>query len=83
LSIDAYLAFLWLTGLAYIGNRPHLMLGTLLIIVGIQILIFGLLAELITAATYQRSEVLGYIRHIHHTPEHASMLTSSQPSDNG
>lgn len=71
-SIDAYLAFLWLTGLAYIGNRPLLMLGTLLIIVGIQILIFGLLAELITAATYRRSEALEYVRHIYHTPEHSA-----------
>jgi glycosyltransferase involved in cell wall biosynthesis len=68
MSIDAYLAFLWLAGLAYIGNRPLLMLGTLLIIVGIQILIFGLLAELITAATYRRAEVVEYIRHIHQSP---------------
>jgi glycosyltransferase involved in cell wall biosynthesis len=83
LAIDTYLACLWLTGVAYIGNRPLLMLGTLLIMVGIQILIFGLLAELITAATYRRLEVLECIRHIHHTSEHASMLTSSQPSDNG
>jgi glycosyltransferase involved in cell wall biosynthesis len=67
-SIDTYLAFLWLAGLAYIGNRPLLMLGTLLIIVGIQILIFGLLAELITAATYRRAEVWGYIRHLHQSP---------------
>ena len=71
-SIDAYLAFLWLTGLAHIGNRPLLMLGTLLIIVGIQILIFGLLAELITAATYRRSEAMEYVRHIHQTPEHSA-----------
>jgi glycosyltransferase involved in cell wall biosynthesis len=80
-SIDAHLAFLWITGLAYIGNRPLLMLGTLLIIVGIQILIFGLLAELITAATYRRSEALEYVRHIHYTPEHPSSLTPSQQPD--
>jgi dolichol-phosphate mannosyltransferase len=62
--IDLYLSFLWLTGIAYIGNRPILILGTLLIIVGIQVLIFGLLAEMVTAATYRRSEVLGLIRRV-------------------
>jgi glycosyltransferase involved in cell wall biosynthesis len=82
-SIDAYLAFLWFAGIAYIGNRPLLMLGTLLIIVGIQILIFGLLAELITAATYRRSEALEYVRHIHQTPEPSGKLTSGQRPDDG
>jgi glycosyltransferase involved in cell wall biosynthesis len=62
--IDVYLSLLWLTGIAYIGNRPLLILGTLLIIVGGQVLIFGLLAEIVTAATYRRSEVLGLIRRV-------------------
>jgi glycosyltransferase involved in cell wall biosynthesis len=57
-SIELYLSSLWLTGAAYIGNRPLLILGTLLIIVGVQVLIFGLLAEMITAVTYRRSEVM-------------------------
>jgi glycosyltransferase involved in cell wall biosynthesis len=63
-AIDLYLSFLWITGIAYIGNRPLLILGTLLIIVGIQVLIFGLLAEMVTAATYRRSEVAGLIRRV-------------------
>jgi dolichol-phosphate mannosyltransferase len=63
-AIDLYLSVLWLTGIAYIGNRPLLILGTLLIIVGIQVLIFGLLAEMLTAATYQRSEMMGLIRRV-------------------
>jgi glycosyltransferase involved in cell wall biosynthesis len=63
-SIDAYLSILWLTGTAWIGNRPLLIFGTLLIIVGIQVLIFGLLAEMVTAATYRRSEVVGLIRRV-------------------
>jgi glycosyltransferase involved in cell wall biosynthesis len=82
LAIDTYLACLWLTGIAYIGNRPLLMLGTLLIIVGIQVLIFGLLAELITAATYRRSEVIECIRHVHNPPTSPPMLMSHrQPDD--
>ena len=63
-AIDLYLSLLWLTGIAYIGNRPLLILGTLLIIVGVQVLIFGLLAEMVTAATYRRSEVIGLIRRV-------------------
>jgi glycosyltransferase involved in cell wall biosynthesis len=44
--IDAYLAFQWFRG-TYLSNRPLLLLGTLLIILGIQFMFFGLLGELI------------------------------------
>ena len=73
-AIDLYLSLLWLTGTAWIGNRPLLIFGTLLIIVGIQVLIFGLLAEMVTAATYRRSEVLGLVRRVNRnatTKKHA------------
>ena len=63
-AIDAYLSILWLTGAAWISNRPLLIFGTLLIIVGVQVVIFGLLAEMVTAATYRRSEVAGLIRRV-------------------
>jgi glycosyltransferase involved in cell wall biosynthesis len=63
-TIDLYLSMLWLTGVAYIGNRPLLILGTLLIIVGVQVLIFGLLAEMITAVTYRRNDALELIRRV-------------------
>lgn len=63
-AIDLYLSLLWLTGIAYIGNRPLLILGTLLIIVGVQVLIFGLLAEMITAVTYRRSDTMEFIRRL-------------------
>jgi glycosyltransferase involved in cell wall biosynthesis len=63
-AIDLYLSLLWITGTAWIGNRPLLIFGTLLIIVGVQNLIFGLLAEMVTAATYRRSEVMGFVRHV-------------------
>jgi glycosyltransferase involved in cell wall biosynthesis len=66
--IDAYLSILWLTGTAWIGNRPLLIFGTLLIIVGVQVVIFGLLAEMVTAATYRRSEVVGLIRRVNRNP---------------
>jgi len=44
--IDTYLAVLWFSG-QHIGHRPLLLLGTLLMIIGIQFIFFGLLGELI------------------------------------
>ena len=63
LMINAYLAVLWFQGQG-IGDRPLLMLGILLIIVGIQILVFGLLGEMIAATSYRSSDVEKLIRRI-------------------
>ena len=63
LAFNAYLAVLWFRGIA-IGQRPLLLLGTLLIIVGIQIVFFGLLAEMIVSTTYQPRHVLSLIRRV-------------------
>jgi glycosyltransferase involved in cell wall biosynthesis len=54
-------ALTWLTGLklftgADIGDRPLLLLGVMLVIVGIQLLLFGLLAELIISRTQRGNE---------------------------
>lgn len=46
--INLYLTGLWFAGERPIGNRPLLMLGVLLLIVGIQFFSFGLLADMIT-----------------------------------
>lgn len=64
-AVDAYLALQWFLGISSLSNRPLLIFGTLLITVGVQVLIFGLLAEMITAATYRRSEVVEAIRCVH------------------
>jgi glycosyltransferase involved in cell wall biosynthesis len=45
LGIDLYLTGLWILGYRPIGNRPLLWLGILLVIVGVQCVFFGLLAE--------------------------------------
>ena len=47
LSICSYLTILWVWG-EVIGNRPLLILGVLLLLVGLQFLSTGLLAEMIT-----------------------------------
>lgn len=51
--IDIYLAILRFSG-EIIGNRPLLTLGTLLIIVGVQFLFFGLLAEMLNFGLYAK-----------------------------
>lgn len=61
-AINGYLTILWFTGTRPIGDRPLLILGTLLIILGVQVLLFGLLAEMINAATYRRDGVQDAIR---------------------
>ena len=65
-AINIYLSILWILGQGPIGNRPLLTLGTLLIILGIQVLFFGLLAEMITASTHRRSDVMGLVRKVYH-----------------
>lgn len=50
LAIDLYLTGMWFYG-RWLGNRPLLLLGVLLLIIGIQLVFFGLLAELIGYTT--------------------------------
>jgi glycosyltransferase involved in cell wall biosynthesis len=57
-AVCAYMSVLWAQGVA-IGHRPLLMLGVLLIVVGVQILAFGLIAELfVHVSTSQQPYVL-------------------------
>lgn len=53
--ICAYLSVLWFAGQG-IGDRPLLILGALLIIVGVQSVSLGLIAELITRTSYATSD---------------------------
>jgi glycosyltransferase involved in cell wall biosynthesis len=53
LGISAYLTVLRIIGEG-IGDRPLLLLGVLLIVVGIQFLTFGLLGQLMAAMSYER-----------------------------
>ena len=62
LIINGYLTYQWFGGI-WIGNRPILFLGILMMIVGIQFISLGLLAEMITAGKdggdYSVSEKIG------------------------
>ena len=52
-AINLYLAVLWLGGEA-LSNRPLLLLGVHLLLVGIQVLTTGLLGEIITFKNFSR-----------------------------
>lgn len=54
-GICAYLAALWFAG-SVLSNRPLLLLGVLLIVLGIQIVTTGLIGELITFKNFRRHD---------------------------
>ncbi|KAB2965147.1 MAG: glycosyltransferase family 2 protein [Thermoanaerobaculia bacterium] len=54
--IDAWLAWLWAFRGEALSNRPLLFLGLLLMLAGLQVLTTGLLAEMMTHRTFQRSD---------------------------
>jgi len=53
--INAYLATLWALGES-LSNRPLLLLGVLLMLVGIQVLTSGLIGEMITFKNFRRTD---------------------------
>ncbi|MFN7940495.1 MAG: glycosyltransferase family 2 protein [Thermoanaerobaculia bacterium] len=54
-AINTWLAIAWFRGEA-LSNRPLLLLGVLLMLVGLQVLTTGLLAEMMTHRTFRRSD---------------------------
>ena len=48
-AINLYLAFVWFSG-EPIGHRPLLLLGVLLVIIGIQLIVMGLLGEMLVSS---------------------------------
>ncbi|MGQ9625436.1 MAG: glycosyltransferase [Anaerolineae bacterium] len=56
LLISLYMTALWFMGKGPIGTRPLFSLGVLLLIIGVQFISFGLLAELITKVSPSASE---------------------------
>ena len=55
LAINVYLAYLWTRG-ASLSDRPLLLLGILLMLLGIQVLTTGLVGEMITFKNFHRSD---------------------------
>ncbi|OVE78091.1 hypothetical protein BVX98_01370 [bacterium F11] len=55
LLIDTYLSVLWFQGQS-IGQRPLLALGNLLILIGIQVILMGLIGEMIARFLHQKEK---------------------------
>jgi glycosyltransferase involved in cell wall biosynthesis len=72
--ILVYLAYVRLLAHQAIGDRPLLLLGMLLVFIGVQLVTFGLLAELLARTYYESQNKPVYaIREIRQTPEMAPM----------
>jgi hypothetical protein len=54
-GINLYLAILWLSGQT-LSNRPLLLLGILMMLLGIQVLTTGLIGEMITFKNFNRTD---------------------------
>ena len=68
--ITAYLGFIRLTTTQGIGDRPLLLLGVMLIFIGVQLLTFGLLAEVLARTYYESQDKPTYvIREIRETSD--------------
>jgi glycosyltransferase involved in cell wall biosynthesis len=61
LAITAYLAYIRLTTTRGIGDRPLLLLGVMLIFIGIQLVTFGLLAEVMARTYYESQDKPTYV----------------------
>ena len=56
LAINIYLAALWWLRQEPLSNRPLLLLGILLMLLGVQVMMTGLIGEMITFKNFQRAE---------------------------
>lgn len=65
--INLGLSIEWFEGIRPIGNRPALILGVLLMLVGFQILTLGLLAELMVAFIQKNDNPLNTVKTIYET----------------
>lgn len=72
--ITLWLAWLRLVERQAIGDRPLLLLGILLVFIGVQLVTFGLLAELLARTYYEsQNKPIYVIREVRQTPELAGV----------
>jgi glycosyltransferase involved in cell wall biosynthesis len=72
--ITAWLGWLRLVDHQSIGDRPLLLLGILLVFIGVQLVTFGLLAELLARTYYEsQNKPIYVIREVRQTPELAGV----------
>ncbi|MCI0713214.1 MAG: glycosyltransferase family 2 protein [Chloroflexi bacterium] len=66
--INLYLTVEWFRGVRPIGDRPLLTLGVLLMVIGVQLITTGLLAELLVSYIQTREDPLSPVRQIIRPP---------------
>ena len=72
--ITAYLAYIRLFTTQGIGDRPLLLLGVMLVFIGVQLVTFGLLAEVLARTYYESQDKPTYvIREVRETSDLATM----------
>jgi hypothetical protein len=74
---NGYLSVLWLLGYG-IGYRPLLFLGVLLIIVGVQLICFGLVAEMITRLAHRQDPEAGVSRVVRFPRDETGAIRAAQ-----
>ncbi len=63
--INTMLALEWFRGIRPLGDRPALLLGILLMLVGLQLLTTGLIGELIVQSKQEQTDPLSTVRKLH------------------
>ena len=72
-AITGYFGYIRLTTSQGIGDRPLLLLGVMLVFIGVQLLTFGLLAEVMARTYYESQDKPTYvIREVRETPDLAA-----------
>ena len=66
--INVLLAVEWFQGIRPIGDRPLLLLGILLLLMGVQLMTIGLIGELVVRSKQEQTDPLNVVRHVMHTP---------------
>lgn len=80
LLINGYLALERLLFRKWLSDRPLLLLGTLLLIIGVQFVFFGLLGEMI-AATYRRERDYSIVESAVDTESNCDAIAAAAPSE--
>ncbi len=75
--ISGYLTVLWFLGYRPIGDRPLLLLGVLLILVGIQFTLSGLVADLIVSIDNRSQDPLSSVRTVEYSPRNTESLNDA------
>jgi glycosyltransferase involved in cell wall biosynthesis len=76
-----HLAYLWVIGERPIGNRPYLLYSIALLVVGVQLLSLGILAELVTAYSIRPEDTYSVAERIEAGSSPAAALSSPAVED--